>query len=85
MPDRDNPADRNHRLARRAAHQLRDIDGTAVTLEQARAIGERATPKTLYAEPGPSRERTGEARSRQALHQPARPQPTDPYGGVTSG
>jgi hypothetical protein len=49
VPDRDNPADRNHRLARRAAHQLRDVDGTAVTLEQARAIiAERyATPKTL--------------------------------------
>ena len=55
---------------------LRDVDGTAVTIEHARAIiAERyAIPKDLRARRRTTtQERTGEARSRQALHQPVRP------------
>jgi transposase len=58
-------------------YQLRDLDGTPVTTEQARAIiaDRYAIPKDLRARRNTltKRERTGEARSRQALHQPARP------------
>jgi transposase len=59
---------------------LRDIDGSPVTREQARAIiAERyAIPADLRARrrlPRPQ-ERAGETRSRYALHQPARPSPT---------
>jgi hypothetical protein len=59
---------------------LRDVDDTAVTIEQARAIiAERyAIPKELRARRRTTTDtgRTGEARSRRALHQPVRPHPT---------
>ena len=59
---------------------LRDIDDTAVTNEQARAIiAERyAIPKDLRAQRKTTADTgtTGEARSHQVLHQPVRPTAT---------
>jgi transposase len=58
---------------------LRDVDGTPVTPDQARAIiAERyAIPKDLRAQRRTTTtERAGETRSRRALHQPARPPAT---------
>jgi hypothetical protein len=63
----------------REPYVLRDVGGSAVTAEQARAIiaDRYAYPQTsARGAPPPRRERTGEARSRAALHQPARPNPT---------
>jgi hypothetical protein len=60
-------------------YQLRDVDGTAATVEQAlQIIAERyAKPKTSEPSAEPlTQERTGETSGRQALHQPARPPPT---------
>ena len=61
-------------------YQLRDVDGTPVTIDQARQIiAERyAIPKDRRAQRRTTaqQERTGETRSRQALHQPVHPHPT---------
>ena len=79
---RHHPADPDHRLLARPTALRAPRRRRHTSDERPRPCDHRGTatpyPKTSVPapEPAPTRERTGEARSRQPLHQPARPTPT---------